>query len=155
MNIKDGVQQVVSTLYQENGEVRPSQLIEAAKPKTSPAHNGFEWNNKKAGQEYRLMQARSWIRRVRVVVEDIPTQMVHVPVFKEHDNQVTETEGYYKPVTLLVRSKYELALEKTVGQVESAQAALEVLQRVAPVERKEKIKCADRGLEMAREALTA
>ena len=154
MSIKDGVQQVVSEIYKKNGEVRPSELVEAAKPKTSPAHNGFEWDNKKAGQEYRLMQARQWIRRVYIVFDDEPVKLVHIPVFNIEDD-FRETEGYYKPITALVRSEYELALEKTIGQVESAQTALNDLQSVAPPERVDIIKRASKSLECVRESLTA
>lgn len=65
--IQDGIQQVVSELYNEKGFIKPSDLVEAARPSDSPAHGGFLWDNKKAGNEYRLIQARQWIDRKSVV----------------------------------------------------------------------------------------
>jgi hypothetical protein len=44
------------------GDLRPVDVVRAARPKTSPLHSRFLWDNDKAGDEYRLWQARELIR---------------------------------------------------------------------------------------------
>jgi hypothetical protein len=154
--IKQGVEQVVNELYNQHGEVRPSILIEAAKPKTSPAHDGFEWDNKKAGNEYRLIQARNWIRRVQVVVEDRPEVMIHVPQIRVEGEEV-ESEGYYKPVSVLVRDEYRAALDETLSRLNAAKASFEHLKQASKgkPEKAPALKRADKGFDMVESALSA
>src|SRR5690606_11240128 len=47
----------------DNGELRPSAVVEAARDKRNPLHSQFEWDDKVAAHEYRLSQARALIRR--------------------------------------------------------------------------------------------
>jgi hypothetical protein len=54
---------------EENGNViTPAQVIEAAKPKKSPIHDFFEWDNEVAGEKYREWQARYLLGRIEVVI---------------------------------------------------------------------------------------
>ena len=79
--IKQGVQEVAQALYDRKGKIIPSELVEAARLKNSPAHDGFEWDDKKAGNEYRLYQARNWCRKIEIRVEPgaEPERLVYVP----------------------------------------------------------------------------
>lgn len=52
------------------GRLRPGQVVEAAEPEDSPLHPHFEWNNERAGDAYRLDQARTLIRSIRVDDDD-------------------------------------------------------------------------------------
>jgi len=130
MKIKEAVQQKVNEIYQHQGQVTPSALVETAKPKTSPIHNAFEWDNKKAGQEYRLWQARQWIRRVEIIVEDRPEKLIHVPRIEPDP---TTNEGYYKPASVIVNmpDEYQAAKMAMVGKLNAAQEALDQLERAA------------------------
>jgi hypothetical protein len=49
-SIKDKVEQVVNDIYLRDGDVKPSTLVEAARPESSPAHGAFEWNDGKVGR---------------------------------------------------------------------------------------------------------
>lgn len=53
-------------IYAEHGGLSPELIVEAARPKTHPLHGRFEWNDKIAGHEYRLIQAAEMIRSVKV-----------------------------------------------------------------------------------------
>jgi hypothetical protein len=56
-------------LKEENGDVLTSaQIVEKAKPKNSPIHDFFEWDNDTAGEKYRLSQARYLIARIEIIV---------------------------------------------------------------------------------------
>ncbi len=52
------------------GRLKPQDVIAAARDAKSPLNSFFEWNDEKAADSYRLDQARSIIRIVRVVEED-------------------------------------------------------------------------------------
>ena len=53
---------------QNKGKLRPVDVVKEAKNKNSPLHNYFEWNDKKAGELYRLGQARQIISHICEVV---------------------------------------------------------------------------------------
>ena len=61
-----------------NGILMPEAVIHAARPKDSPLHSQFEWNNSKAAHAHRLWQARHLIR---VCVEMLPKVNVPTEVF--------------------------------------------------------------------------
>ena len=48
------------------GDVTPEQLVEYARPRTSPIHAMFEWDDSAAAEKYRFWQARSHINHVVV-----------------------------------------------------------------------------------------
>lgn len=44
------------------GVLMPEQVIKAARPKTSPLHGSFDWDDTKAARKWRIEQARRLIR---------------------------------------------------------------------------------------------
>ena len=52
-----------------NGHLTPRAVVDAARPKRSPLHPAFEWDDKKAADSYREDQARYILRQITVVVE--------------------------------------------------------------------------------------
>ena len=54
-------------------KITPVTIVTDAKSKSSPLHNYFEWNDRKASEEYRLQQARSLINHIvqLVVIEGV------------------------------------------------------------------------------------
>jgi hypothetical protein len=64
------LQQSLETLANENrGELTPATVVEYARPKASPIHDRFTWNDKVAGEKFRLVEAAMLIRSVRVSFE--------------------------------------------------------------------------------------
>jgi hypothetical protein len=57
---------VLRQTYARNGEVSERILVDEARPKNAPLHDRFEWNNRIAGDAYRLVQAGNMIRSVQV-----------------------------------------------------------------------------------------
>lgn len=51
-----------------SGEVTPEAVVEAAKDSKNPLHAVFEWDDGKAGHQYRVQQAGTLIRSVIVTV---------------------------------------------------------------------------------------
>ena len=64
-----------------HGHVTPQLVVDAAKPKDSPLHNNFEWNNTKAAAEFRLIQAAHLIRKIKVTIEASEDHKVSVRQF--------------------------------------------------------------------------
>lgn len=55
----------------EQGGVTPRDVLDTARSDNSPLHEYFEWNDKKAADEYRLEQARRMLRSINVrYIED-------------------------------------------------------------------------------------
>lgn len=59
----------LSALYERDKRLDPHKVVDAARPKTSPLHRFFDWNNTKAAEAWRIHQARQLIR---VAVTMIP-----------------------------------------------------------------------------------
>lgn len=57
---------VLKQLEVQHGILSPHDLVEAARDEGHPLHEMFQWNNRVAGEKYRLMQARMMINSVRV-----------------------------------------------------------------------------------------
>ena len=54
----------------ENCGLTPENVVDAARDKNNPLHDIFEWNNSKAGKQWRLQQARMFINEIKVIIED-------------------------------------------------------------------------------------
>ena len=50
------------------------ELVRLSRPKGSPTHHLFTWDDREAAEEYRLDQARQAIRAVYVVFKELPAQ---------------------------------------------------------------------------------
>lgn len=85
-------------LYDEHGVLTPAMVVEAARPARSPLHSHFEWDNKVAGEKYRLVQAGILIRKVKVQVLDETSPLTRVRGF----HSVTETGDDEEPSTSYV-----------------------------------------------------
>ena len=59
------------------GLIRPGDLVEAARPETSPLHSLFTWDDQIAAERLRLIQARTVIR---MRIEVLDTGRVSIPV---------------------------------------------------------------------------
>jgi hypothetical protein len=51
-----------------DGLLHPQEIVEAAKPATSPLHPAFEWDDRAAGQAYRIIQARAMVQHLEVEI---------------------------------------------------------------------------------------
>lgn len=59
---------------ENNGQITPTLIIENAKSESSPLHDYFEWDDKRAACEYRLFQARYLARSIALEVNSVPTR---------------------------------------------------------------------------------
>jgi len=52
-------------------ELKPQQVLEAARPKTSPIHDYFTWDNQKAAEKQRLEEAAYLLRSIQIEYVDL------------------------------------------------------------------------------------
>lgn len=124
--------QEITRIYQRDGYVKPSIVLQEATPKESPLHGYFEWNNKEAAKQHRLWQARHLIRVARIISDDgQEEQLAHIPVIRneEHDSR----EGEYKAPSAIVESvdEYERALNMARAKLNGAKRAVQDLEAAA------------------------
>lgn len=154
---KDGVQAEIQRLYDERGKVTSTDLVEAAQSEDSPAHAGFEWDDAVAGREYRLNQARRWLRVCTVIYEDQPQRLVHVPRVFTHDNN--ERDGDYKPIAVVatIPDEFDRALNAAISKLYAARRAVDELRTAASkapsADRSEMIAQISKGLDLLESAM--
>jgi hypothetical protein len=77
-------QTALEKLAAEHGELSAELVVNAAKPKSSPLHDAFTWDQSKAAALYNLEEARHLIRTCYVIVHDEiePERTVRVRKFE-------------------------------------------------------------------------
>lgn len=137
-NAKQEVKAELARLNTKHGGLRPSVVVKAAEPETSPLHSEFEWNDSKAGREYRLEQARRLIRVTVTVIEhgDGTTTVdpyIHVPATQADRVKSGDGEGVYLPLSVVVQDvdQFSRALSALLTKLNAAKAAAEELRNAA------------------------
>lgn len=93
-------------IYETNGTLTPSAVVEESRPVSAPLHAVFEWDDTIAAEEHRKSQARQLVRAVvlapdprkgeatppvrafvSVSMPDAPTQRTYKPVVEALQNQ--------------------------------------------------------------------
>ena len=87
-------------IREEHGGLTAKIVVDEAKPKGSPLHNQFQWNDKKAAEEYRLQQARHLVAAVTVVWKnDDGSKTQAVRLYHATDDRETSR---YLPIHLIL-----------------------------------------------------
>jgi hypothetical protein len=81
---------LIAAMDTENGLVKPENVLKRAESATSPLHGFFTWDDEKAAEEWRIMQARYLIRSFKVEIEPL----VIVPAFVSLGTDRTNGGGY-------------------------------------------------------------
>ena len=144
------VQEELQRLYEANGELTAEGVVKEAKKKRSPLHGQFEWDDTKAGHKYRLVQARTLIRSVKIEVNGERQKLIHVPV------EVGTREGRYVAPDVLIEheDEYELAMEAAQKDLDAAIRRVAELRRLRPDE-SDRFSTASRSIEAAKLALAS
>ena len=124
-SIKDRVQSAVCDIYKQHGEVKPQELVDTARPTSSPIHDAFEWDDSIAGEKYRLIQADTWIRNVTIIIEDKEDVFIDVSV---EDAQCQE------PMAVNTKNveEFNIAIEDVEISLAALDQAIVKLRKVAP-----------------------
>lgn len=108
-------------------------VVRRAKSARNPLHCVFEWDDSVAGHEYRLTQARTMIRSLRVVVEE------NTPAKRTYWHNVS-TIGTTSSSTYVHRDKLssdrvllESTLKEVIGQLKGIRARYSELKELGDV----------------------
>lgn len=88
-------------IQEEFTAINPSQIVETAKDEKNILHDLFEWDNTKAGHNWRVWQARYMLRSITTVVID--QQEKEHTTFAFVNIRTEETKGY-QSVDMVVQS---------------------------------------------------
>lgn len=150
----DVVAAELSRIASERGGLDAAVVVDEARPKGSPLHPAFEWNDSVAAEEHRKMQARTLIRSVVVVRGDNESTPAFVRV-------KTEEAADYQPIETVIGSPsmFASALTLLTAKLSSAEAAMRQLQEAAKGldddDRLARIGVAARAVEVASSAVKA
>ena len=89
---KPEVEQEIAKL-EEAGELTPENVVLTAMDEDNPLHAEIEWDNEKAGPLYRLDQARTLIRNVRLEVR-YETIKIVLPAYVRDPARQAHEQGY-------------------------------------------------------------
>lgn len=120
-----------------DGVLTPDAVVADARRKDSPLHDCFEWDTKKAAQEYWVIQARQLITSIRVEMRT-ETKVVSAVYYVRDPNASSDKQGYVSVKTLktdeaLARDALIQAFSRVADLLRSARdlaAVLEVEDRV-------------------------
>lgn len=95
---------ILDSIGEASGGVNtPESIVLASRPADHPLHGEFVWDNKAAGHEYRLEQARRLMRRVRYVSRTVHSGPVRVPHYV-HSPALDRGEAGYVAITSVERN---------------------------------------------------
>ena len=108
-------------IEQEQGEVTGQAVVDAARPKKSVLHGLFEWDDKIAGEKWRVEQAKHMIAALVIVPEEDRNydKRAYVNIVKRSDNKQAQARyiNYENAMsdeemreTVLQNAKEELAI---------------------------------------------
>lgn len=126
----------LSELYKKKKGLKPSQVVRAAKPASSPIHDEFEWDDAQAAEQHRLAQARHIIRITPIKIGRKPAaKMVHIPsvTIEQPTAAVTDREGIYRviPEVAADTDEYEIALKYLLTQIRGLERKVTALKKAA------------------------
>lgn len=78
----------IRSIAERDGSCSPEALLDEASEESSPLHSMFEWDDSKAAHEYRVSQARYYIRAVAIIRDDVELEPIRAFV------RLSKDEGY-------------------------------------------------------------
>lgn len=109
MSTKATLRDILQGIYDERGELTPALVVDAARDPKHPLHHRIEWDNKKAGPQWRLEQAAQLIRSVRVVYKEDATGPKELRAFTAIRGKDTPRANYV-PTEDALRDEFSRAL---------------------------------------------
>jgi hypothetical protein len=117
----DSEAQIIGSTLEQLKNFTPRDVVEVARPETSPIHKYFEWDDDKAAEEWRVAQARHLVNRVQIVVKvkdkKITTKAFHSIQIQTGKN----TERRYESFKVISRTRQlkdqviQKALQELIG----------------------------------------
>ena len=135
------VGETLEQLRKANGVLTPNHVVDAARAKSSPLHDGFTWDDTLAAHSWRLSEARYLVRHITVVIEAGTEPVKAFWSVKVKQDDSVDSSNYYQSVRMLKQNprEYAAALKLALMELEGAEMTLQQLKRIAPEEEHTKI----------------
>lgn len=121
----------LAAIENQNGQITPELVLDAASDPQSPLHRSFEWNDETAGHAYRLDQARALIRSVKV--EITTTQRTVRTVNYVRDVRAEDEQGYVRLTNVtadgIAEATVAAEVERAVAMVRRGRGIAAALER--------------------------
>lgn len=105
----EDAQAIAELVKQRGGSCTAQQFVDESRARDSPTHHLFEWNDALAGAEFRLEQARRYLRAVTVeVVTSSGTLNVRLMEAVDSDDE-DDSARTYKFISDIARDPDEIA----------------------------------------------
>lgn len=114
-----------------DGRLTAEALIQAARPPGHPLHNYFEWDDSKAGHQWRLHQARQLIATARMKFTTTKLTL-DVPMFLRDPEQMPRSQGHRLITSIAqdpasARASLAIELGRAQALIQRARATAAVL----------------------------
>lgn len=117
------IEKELRALHSRDGVLTCEAVLEAARPKNSPLHGYFTWDDSRAAERYRLIEAGKLIATVRIEYrQKKAAQIIYTPAFIP--TGTNEGKRQYYPVEEVTRNDFlrEKALADARSEMESTRA---------------------------------
>lgn len=105
-----------------NGVITPDAVVSDAANPESPLHKYFEWDDTEAARKYRIEQARTLIRSVRVEIVEQKHKLSTIAYVRNPEAERNE-QGYQSVAKL--RTDKDRARKATIEEIQRAEYALQ------------------------------
>lgn len=118
-------------MEKNNGKLRPIEVVEDSKKKTSPFNKLIDWNNNKASALWRLHQARMLIADITEVVIINGERKPQKSFFNVSDKGMEENIRYYVTTKEAVRNPAyrKQLMDRMIGQIEHLYTTMKLFQK--------------------------
>lgn len=130
-------------IYKRKNVLTPEIVVDEARDKESPLHPVFEWDNKKAANEYRLVQARHLIRiaKVETVINGKPVHTrAFISIRKDEKGELSTSpfakgESVYVSVDTVLQDEklYDYTIRKALLEMQSFVSKYKDLKILSPI----------------------
>lgn len=120
----------VKSLGDADGHIEPVNVVEAARDPSSPIHDEFEWDIRKAAQAHQIETARSLIKVVRLETV-IETRTVIAPYYVTDPTRPAKSRRFVELTRL--NADREIAERVVLDELDRIAAAIRRAQAVAAV----------------------
>jgi hypothetical protein len=131
-NIGERRKAELARLAKRDGTLQAEAVVAFAKNKRTALHSAFEWDDRKASHEYRLIQARKLIVSVTILMDGNPEPVQAFVSLKEDRQKVGG--GYRSTARVLTNRELRAALlEQALQEFEHFRRKYQDLQELASV----------------------
>lgn len=112
------------------GKITPQQVLDAARDEDNPLHSFFDWDDDEAAENWRLHQARTLIKSVKIEIQTTTTKIKAVG-FVRDPSKDSDDSGYVSVKS--VKNDEDAQREILISEFDRARSALKRARKIALV----------------------